>query len=292
MSMARRQNSFGRDLSDLHSPAPTFCTLPRDSKADHQPQSAFVPISSSRCNLEAPELLVNFSCPDQAQAFNSSCEQCIAERREAGSEASLATSVLSTKNLVTPGDSPGGEDLEPRGGRVRAPPPGRTYECEEVCRKSTMIVFSTLGMTVILLGYIALGAVIFSTVESKYLTESPTVMNSNHLMASLSQELNTYIDTQRELTVSKLWRMTEQMNILYPDNWTSNAAKELLSFQLDLSRKLTAELMSIKTGANPSALGTLQYVRRGGGEEWGAARGALYSLSLLTTIGRRIEYKL
>ena len=35
--MVRRQNSFGRDLSDLHSnnPTPTFCSLPRprDSNA-------------------------------------------------------------------------------------------------------------------------------------------------------------------------------------------------------------------------------------------------------------------
>ena len=288
MTMSRRQNSFGRDLTDLHSPAPNFCTLPRDSKTDQDlPQSAFVPISSSsRCEMERPELLVNYACQDQPPGFNSSCEQCIAERREA-SESSLPTSVLSTKNLVTPEDPHGGEDMELRSRVVRENTPGRTYECEEVCRKSTMIVFSTLGMTVILFGYIALGAVIFSTVESKYLTESPTVMNSNDLMASLSSEVNTYIDTQRELTVSKLWRMTEQMNILYPDNWTSNAAKELLSFQLDLSRKLTAEIMSINTGAKPSALGTLQYVRRGEGREWGATRGALYSLSLLTTIGRR-----
>ena len=151
-----------------------------------------------------------------------------------------------------------------------------------------MIVFSTIGMTVILLGYIALGAVIFSTVESKYLTESPTVMNSNDLLATLSHEVNTYLDTQRELTVNKLWRMTEQMNILYPVNWTNAAAEELLSFQLDLSRKLTAEIMSVNTGAKPSALGTLQYVNRGHGADWGLARGTLYSLSLLTTIGREV----
>ena len=48
MSLVRRQNSFGRDLSDLQSNTPTFCTLPRDSKACEEPHSsAFVPINSS-----------------------------------------------------------------------------------------------------------------------------------------------------------------------------------------------------------------------------------------------------
>ena len=267
----------------------TGAVLPRTNKVIIYVIVIVIVIAPYRCDLDAaPDMLLTFSCPDQPAGFSSSCEQCLAERREADSEASLATSVLSTKNLVTPADSPGREEVELRGSRVTQSEPGRTYECEEVCRKSTMIVFSTIGMTVILLGYIALGAVIFSTVESKYLTESPTVMNSNDLLATLSHEVNTYLDTQRELTVNKLWRMTEQMNILYPVNWTNAAAEELLSFQLDLSRKLTAEIMSVNTGAKPSALGTLQYVNRGHGADWGLARGTLYSLSLLTTIGREV----
>ena len=232
--------------------------------------SAFVPIL-------APDMTVcSLPCPDQP-GFNSSCEQCLAER-EAGREEP-------SENLcqVEPGE-PG----EARGGRVGEPSPGRTYECEDICRKSTMIVFSTIGMTIILLGYLVLGAVTFSTVESKYLTQSPPlVMNSNDLLATLDHEVNSYIDTQRELTVRKLWEMTEQMNILYPDNWTHNAAKEILSFQLDLSRKLAAEMMSVKKGAVQSS--ALQYVVRAGGQaEWGVSRGFLYSLSLLTTIGREI----
>ena len=240
--------------------------------------SAFVPIP-------APDMVCSLTSPDQA-GFNSSCEQCLAERDLPLTSTSDNLCHLDPRD---PRDSR--EPREPgeaRGVRVVEARPGRTYECEDVCRKSTMIVFSTIGMTIILLGFLVLGAVTFSTVESKYLTQSPPlVMNSNDLLATLDQEVNTYIDTQRELTVRKLWTMTEQMNILYPDNWTANAAKELLSFQLDLSRKLAAEMMTMKKGAARSS--PLQYVVRAGGQtEWGLARGFLYSLSLLTTIGGEI----
>merc|ERR1719490_649705 len=51
------------------------------------------------------------------------------EREERG-QLSMATSILSTKALVESCD-----ELEPRGGRVTNPPPGRTYECEDICRK-------------------------------------------------------------------------------------------------------------------------------------------------------------
>ena len=211
-------------------------------------------------------------------------------------DSSLSASVLSTKNLVSEAGSGGLEaELETRGrGEDRDPGPGRTYECEDVCRQSTMSVVSTLGLTLIILGYLALGAVTFASIETRALEEeaeggSPQVMNSNDLLATLSTEVNTYIDTLRGHTVSKLWEMTEQMNILYPINWTHNAAEELLSFQHMLSRKLAAEIMSrpIYPNAKPSAQGTFQFsaVARHSDHQWGFSRGFLYSLSLLTTIG-------
>ena len=272
-----------------------------------------VQCSDARCHLaNCPEL------PASEPGFNSSCQQCLAERAEleagqmqaetsfspeAGDRrgryseggmmnSSLSASVLSTKNLV----SEEGE-METRGrGAGQDPGPGRTYECEDVCRQSAMSLLTTLGLTVIILGYLGLGAVTFSTIETRALVEpgheetgdSPQAMNSNDLLATLSAEVNTYIDTLRGHTVSKLWEMTEQMNILYPINWTHNAAEELLSFQRMLSRKLAAEIMSrpVYPNAKPSALGAFQLSALGGrGEEWGISRGFLYSLSLLTTIG-------
>jgi hypothetical protein len=45
------------------------------------------------------------------------------------------------------------EDCEERrAGGHSNPGPGRTYECEDVCRKGVMLGFSTMGVTVIMVG--------------------------------------------------------------------------------------------------------------------------------------------
>ena len=209
-----------------------------------------------------------------------------------GLDTSHGATVLSTKALADTCDVM--ETRGPRDNGSGSPaPPGRTYECEDVCRKSTMTVFSVLGLTVMVMGYLVIGAVTFSILESRHASEdtsnSPTVMNSNDMLATLSSEVNSYIDELREHTVSKLWQMTEQMNILYPVNWTHNAAEELLSFQRMLSRKLATEIMSrpIYPNAKPSASGSFHsgHTVSQDHSQWAFSRGFLYSLNLLTTIG-------
>jgi len=330
-------------------PKPATCPANTSSGSNGQPCSMQVTYSScsnpsttpaptsamcsdSRCQVGSCATQQN-----QENGFNSSCQQCLAERAAAESNSSLnrinqfgtnaaettsfspdhksldrsrsrldfspihdecnepmtslATSVLSTKNLVESCD-----DHETRGARMTNPSPGRTYECEDLCRRGSMIFFSTVGITIITVGYIVLGAIIFSTIEAKNLSEklntqnkmkdshSPTVMNSTELIATLSEEVNSYLAEIRAHTVKKLWEMTEKMNILYPKNWTHNAAEEILSFQDLLSRKLAVEIISRPKSPNakPSASGTFPYPNP---EDWDFSRGLLYSLTLLTTVG-------
>ena len=49
------------------------------------------------------------------------------------------------------------------------------------------------------------------------------------------------IDKARLATVKKLWQITEQMNILYPENWTRIAAEELAAFQAEMVQVLAKE---------------------------------------------------
>ncbi|XP_025205924.1 TWiK family of potassium channels protein 7-like [Melanaphis sacchari] len=84
---------------------------------------------------------------------------------------------------------------------------------------------------------------------------------------SQSQFLLARNDKLRAQTVEKLWKITEDLNILYRDNWTRLAEEEILKFQDSLIRKYG---------------GPNQVDRR---HRWNFASSFLYSLTLITTIG-------
>ena len=53
------------------------------------------------------------------------------------------------------------------------------------------------------------------------------------------------MEKARSETVAKLWRVTEEMNILYPENWTRIAAEEILWFQDQLTKAIMLELTTM-----------------------------------------------
>ena len=55
------------------------------------------------------------------------------------------------------------------------------------------------------------------------------------------------VEKARSETVAKLWRVTEQMNILYPENWTRIAAEEILWFQDQLTKGNLLKAIDNKT---------------------------------------------
>ena len=65
-----------------------------------------------------------------------------------------------------------------------------------------------------------------------FLVEPPTVMNVTAAFMDIPKEVKANVEKARSETVAKLWRVTEQMNILYPDNWTRVASEEILWFQV------------------------------------------------------------
>ena len=102
------------------------------------------------------------------------------------------------------------------------------------------------------------------------------------------------MEKARSETVAKLWRVTEQMNILYPENWTRVASEEILWFQDQLTKAIMLELTS-KTKWRTQASQQYFYdhmqrpqegpfISQPG--EWTFGRGFLYSVSLLTTVGK------
>ncbi|KAI8442566.1 hypothetical protein MSG28_006027, partial [Choristoneura fumiferana] len=79
----------------------------------------------------------------------------------------------------------------------------------------------------------------------------------------------------RARAVERLWALTEDLNILYKDNWTRLAAQELLDFQRGLAAGLRAG-----AGRPPGPAPALD-----DGFHWTFSTSFLYALTLITTIG-------
>lgn len=92
---------------------------------------------------------------------------------------------------------------------------------------------------------------------------------------------------EREKTVERIWGITEQLNILYRDNWTRLAEQEIAHFQDLLLKKIYEDMIP-----NQHA-GTFTVPTNNDGPmerkvpeyEWNFAKAFLYSLTVITTIG-------
>ena len=112
----------------------------------------------------------------------------------------------------------------------------------------------------------------------------------------LPEALKADVDKIRSQTVTRLWQVTERMNILYPENWTRAAADEILVFQQQLTMALTrhARQQGMVAGSPAVVMDDhgsplMAEPQARAGIRWTFARGLLYSVSLLTTIGKSPE---
>ena len=109
----------------------------------------------------------------------------------------------------------------------------------------------------------------------------------------------------RHHTVERLWKITEELNILYKDNWTALANREIVKFQKEL---MAAELLQLtdqkKMGSGNDDSARRKAVLEEGdmsrssnnkilttqsppsSSSWSFSDSFLYSLSLITTVGK------
>ncbi|XP_066262117.1 potassium channel subfamily K member 17-like [Euwallacea similis] len=145
------------------------------------------------------------------------------------------------------------------------------YSCPSP--KSTSIL-ATLGVCFLVLGYTIIGAFIFMALEGDLYQDTAVAASKLNPRSD-----NTAIGTLRAETVSRLWSITEDLNILYKENWTKLAAEEVLVFQ----NALFQSLRNGESGYNVQ-MGTTSIFYQNG-HKWSFSSSFLYSLTLITTIG-------
>ena len=87
-----------------------------------------------------------------------------------------------------------------------------------------------------------------------------------------------HIDTRREQTIARLWNITETLNVLYRENWTLMANKEIIKFQNEMIQSIKQDMAATDPVCNHS--------KEEEEKELTITAAFLYCLSLITTIGQ------
>ena len=145
---------------------------------------------------------------------------------------------------------------------VAARPVRRRRHCAGCCQRVWGTVCSNFGICLIILGYIVMGAFMFSHVEGGH--ESA---ERDRVQGEIDAVHRSVVQS-RLSTVEKLWNITVALNVLHKENWTHLMSIELKKFQADLIQA------SKRNYTTPRA------------EQWGFFGSFLYSLTIITTIGK------
>ncbi|KAF2883389.1 hypothetical protein ILUMI_22777 [Ignelater luminosus] len=150
------------------------------------------------------------------------------------------------------------------------------YSCPGT--RSTSVV-ATIGVCCLVLGYTILGAFTFMALEGRLDHDTAVAASKPDPKHDKST-----VGILRTQTVDKLWSITENLNILYRENWTRLAAEEVLEFQEALIRAMKGT--GSRYVGSPSS--TMFYYHNT--HRWSFSSSFLYSLTLITTIGEFVLY--
>ena len=133
----------------------------------------------------------------------------------------------------------------------------RAQRCRSCCLKVTAFLCSTVGLTSLLVGYTILGGVIFVQLEAGH-----------------ERQLKLNVKATRQWHIDRLWNITEELNVLYRENWTELADEVLESYTLQVYIATKVNGWDGKTEGGETEL------------QWNFAGALLYSITVITTIGK------
>jgi len=167
---------------------------------------------------------------------------------------------------------------------------------KEFGRKLTAFLFGHVGICGLVVGYIIMGAFAFQAIESEGTKKK-------------------YEDVVRlrEQTITNLWNITNELNVLYPSEWNESVALQVLQFQRKIVQFVLegydgkhyqinrTQLLQqfgefdIDQSSNPSVVtstadpnGSGSASATGNPGAWSFSASFLYCLTVITTIGKTV----
>lgn len=142
--------------------------------------------------------------------------------------------------------------------RMMLPPPGpppksNWSKFKDAFRSFVAWVFSNVGICVLVVGYLMIGAFTFKQIEE------PEELKISYQMGEYRSE-----------TVKKLWLITEELNTLHPKEWTERVTEVVKIFQ---DRVVEEEDKGYDGSDGPP-------------RQWTFSGSLLYSITVITTIGK------
>lgn len=161
----------------------------------------------------------------------------------------------------------------------------RQIRYKEQKKKLVRTMCKNSFLFIVLIIYVFFGSLIFLLIENNRIITNNNNNKQNEINNTVLSKL---LDEKiRNKVVENIWDITVNLNILYRENWTRLAEKEMSKFQYDIVKKLSKEIKLY--GGHPSdddntAAAILEFNQIV--IEWNLAKTFFYSLSIVTTIGK------
>lgn len=131
----------------------------------------------------------------------------------------------------------------------------RLQRCKSCCKSFSTLLFSRVGLCLLVVAYAFAGGVVFQYLEAPY---------EGKMTEGIQRRLN--------ITVEKLFNHSEQSNFLYQHNWTAMARKILEDYQRELVQQTKRGYQGERIDDDT--------------KQWNFAGAILYAITVITTIGK------
>ena len=128
-------------------------------------------------------------------------------------------------------------------------------KCTNCCKGFIAFVFSTIGLSCVLVAYAIIGGFVFVYLE-----------------AEQEKKLKMDVQMARHWHVKHLWHLTLQLNVFHEGNWTAMAEKLFKNYTATIYEATKRQGWDGKDGETEV--------------QWTFAGALLYSITIITTIGK------